>query len=104
MVSWWKIASPMALGALAACTGVSVTESYAPDGRPAYAIDCSGDRGGWGKCYAAAGNSCGAAGYDIIDRTSEDIAGGTSAGISSGFFGSSGKTHARSLVVACKAK
>ena len=73
--------------ALVSCTGVSVTESYAPDGRRAYAIDCSGDRGGWGKCYAEAGNACATAGYDIIDRTSEDVAGGTSAGISGGFFG-----------------
>jgi len=100
----FRAASVAALVALASCAGVSVTESYAPDGRRAYAIDCSGDRGGWNKCYSAAGNSCGAAGYDIVDRTSEDVAGGTTAGISSGFFGSSGKSHARSLVVACKVK
>ena len=100
----FRAASAAAVLALASCSGVNVTESYAPDGRRAYAIDCSGDRGGWDKCYSAAGNSCGTAGYDIIDRTSEDVAGGTTAGISSGFFGSSGKTHARSLVVACKAR
>lgn len=98
----YRVAFSLGFASLASCTGVSVTESYGPDGRRAYAIDCSGNSGGWDKCYSAAGNSCGSAGYDIIDRTSEDVAGGTTAGISSGFFGSSGKSHARSLVVACK--
>jgi hypothetical protein len=99
-----RAAAAVVAVALGACAGVNVTESYAPDGRRAYAIDCSGDKGGWDKCFSAAGNSCGTAGYDIIDRTSEDVSGGTTAGLSGGFFGSSGKSHARSLVIACKAK
>lgn len=81
---------------LGACA--TVHESYAPDGRKAYTLNCSGAARGWDKCLNAAGNICGAAGYTIVDRTDENTA--AIGGGSSGFFGS--KTNERSMLVECK--
>ena len=76
----------------------TVKETYSQDGRKAYTLNCSGLARGWDKCYAAAGELCKTKGYDIIDRTGEDMA--TIGGGTSGFFGA--KTHERSMLVACK--
>ena len=84
------------IGLLPACA--SVYETYAPDGRKAYALNCSGLARGWDKCLQAAGEKCGEAGYDIIDRSSENSA--VIGGSSSGFSG--GKSNERSMLIACK--
>ena len=76
----------------------TVKETYSQDCRKAYTLNCSGLARGWDKCYAAAGELCKTKGYDIIDRTGEDMA--TIGGGTSGFFGA--KTHERSMLVACK--
>lgn len=89
---------------LSACA--TVHETYAPDGRKAYALNCSGTARGWDKCRQAAGEKCGVAGYDVIEMSTEDvssISGGSSASLtnaSSGFYGV--KTNERSMLVACK--
>ncbi|MBR8074388.1 hypothetical protein KDX14_33220 [Burkholderia cenocepacia] len=91
-----RIIGLSALLALGACA--TVHETYAPDGRKAYALNCSGAARGWDKCLAAAGDKCGAAGYDIFDRNGEPMAafgGGPNA------FGG-GLTAERSMVIACK--
>lgn len=77
----------------------TVRESYAPDGRKSYALNCSGTARGWDKCFSAAGEICGAKGYDILDRSSEGVAaiGGSFQG---GFSGA--KTNERTMLVACK--
>lgn len=89
---------------LGACA--TVKETYAPDGRKAYTLNCSGTARGWDKCYAAAGELCKAAGYDILDRSSEDSAFATVAGSANSAGGSVGgssvKTNERSMVIACK--
>jgi hypothetical protein len=77
-------------------------ESYAPDGRKAYALNCSGKARGWDKCFAAAGNICGAKGYDVLDRNSEDSSGGAVGGGNGTFGGGWGKTNERSMLIACK--
>ena len=59
---------------LAACTAVQ--QRYAPDEGRSYALNCSGTEREWNMCYTAAVKACGAAGYDILDRSSEDVAGG----------------------------
>ncbi|WP_081075645.1 hypothetical protein [Burkholderia stagnalis] len=85
---------------LAGCA--TVHESYAPDGRKAYTLNCSGLARGWDKCFQAAGELCNSAGYDVIDRTGEDastIGGGASPG-GVGFFGA--HTQERAMVIACK--
>ena len=76
----------------------TVKETYSQDGRKAYTLNCSGLARGWDKCYAAAGELCKAKGYDIMNKSSEDIS--TIGGSTSGFFGA--KTNERSMLVACK--
>lgn len=82
--------------ALSACATSSKT--YAPDGRPAYTLNCSGMVLTWGTCYEKAGDLCGSVGYDVL-------AGGTERGAvigssSGGFYG--GTTMSRSMLIACK--
>ena len=70
----------------------TVKETYSPDGRKAYTLNCSGTARGWDKCYVAAGELCKESGYDIIERSSESMV------------GSSVKTNERSMLIACKRK
>ncbi len=95
------VAPVVALIGLASCA--TVKETYSPDGRKAYTLNCSGTARGWDKCYSAAGELCKSAGYDVLDRTSEDVSHASVAGGSGGFGGSAVKTNERSMVVACKA-
>jgi uncharacterized protein YceK len=81
---------------LSACA--SVSETHAPDGRKAYALNCSGTARGWDKCQKAAGEICGEKGYNVLDRSSEDMA--SFGGTASGFGGA--KTNERSMLIACK--
>ena len=76
----------------------TIRESYAPDGRKAYTLNCSGLARGWDKCLASAGEMCGLAGYDILDRNSEDKA--TASADRSGFFAA--KTKERTMLIACR--
>lgn len=86
----------------------TVKETYSPDGRKAYTLNCSGTARGWDKCYAAAGELCKDSGYDILDRSSEDMStaavGGNVNRSGGSFGGSSVKTNERSMVIACKGK
>jgi len=91
------IIAALLAGAISGCA--TVRESYAPDGRKAYALNCSGTARGWDKCRAAAGEKCGAAGYDVIDRNSENAA--AISGNSSSVVGV--QTQERAMMVACKA-
>lgn len=88
------------IGLLSACA--SVKETYSQDGRKAYTLNCSGTARGWDKCFAAAGDLCKESGFDILDRSSEDVSSASIGGNSRGFFGSAAKTNERSMVVACK--
>jgi len=94
------LAVPVVALALASCA--TVKETYSADGRKAYTLNCSGTARGWDKCYASAGEICKAAGYDILDRSSEDVSRASVAGNSSGYGGSAVKTNERSMVIACK--
>lgn len=82
--------------ALAGCA--TVHETYAPDGRKAYTLNCSGLARGWDKCFDAAGERCGPAGYDVIDRTGEDS--GFVSATSTAIVGAHGLE--RSMTIACK--
>lgn len=87
---------------LAACA--TVHESYAPDGRKAYALNCSGLARGWDKCQIAAGEICGSAGYDILDRSSEDSAVAGAVANANGGVAHASKSNERSMLIACKVK
>lgn len=80
--------------ALAACTAVQ--QRYAPDEGRTYALNCSGTDRDWDMCYTAAGEACGAAGYDDLDRSSGDVV------LAAG--GSAVKTNERTMLIACKVK
>lgn len=86
----------------------TVKETYSSDGRKAFTLNCSGTARGWDKCYAAAGDICKEAGYDILDRSSEDTSvaavGGNVSSSGGSVSGSSVKTNERSMVIACKRK
>lgn len=82
----------------------TVRETYAPDGRKSYALNCSGTARGWDKCYAAAGERCGSAGYDIIERSSEDVEHGGAAANRQGGAASYTKTNERTMLISCKVK
>ena len=92
----------MALCALQLAACATVRESYGPDGRKAYALNCSGTARGWDKCLAAAGDVCGAAGYDVIEKSSEAVAVATAGGNGNSFGASSVHTNERSMLVSCK--
>jgi hypothetical protein len=95
---------------LSAC--VAATETYAPDGRKAYNIDCSLTN--WGQCRQKAGQICGSLGYEIVAQDGEqgyvesstahsdmnaNAAGANAAGLSSSIGSTS---FARTMTVVCK--
>ena len=88
------------------CSCATVRETYAPDGRKAYSLNCSGTARGWDKCYSAAGELCKDAGYDILDRSSEDASfssvSGNATKTNANVSGTSVKTNERSMVIVCK--
>jgi hypothetical protein len=93
-------AAAAALLFVAGCA--TVHQTYAPDGRKAYTLNCSGLARGWDKCMSAAGELCASAGYDILDRSSEDTAVGSAGGNTSGYSAFAAKTNERSMLIACK--
>jgi hypothetical protein len=53
--------------AVIAISGCAVTKrTFAPDGREAVSINCSGWAMGWDSCYKKAGDICQSAGYDVL--------------------------------------
>ena len=82
----------------------TVSETYGPDGRKAYSLNCSGTARGWDKCFNAAGEKCGAAGYDVLDKNSEELSAISAGGNASGWGASGAKTNERTMLIACKEK
>ncbi|MGG1947080.1 hypothetical protein AB1286_20065 [Trinickia sp. NRRL B-1857] len=86
------------VGAAAVSACASSSSTYAPDGRRAYTLNCSGLARTWGACYNKAGKICGPAGYDVLAGGSES---GAIVGAGApGFMG--GTTISRSMLIACK--
>lgn len=81
---------------ISGCTTASKT--YAPDGREAYSINCSGKALTWGMCFEKAGNLCGSRGYDVMTRDDENNWSYVSSQNNS-FGGSSSR---RSMLVVCR--
>jgi hypothetical protein len=81
---------------MAGCATASKT--YAPDGREAFTVDCSGAALNWGYCQKKAGELCAASGYDVLDRSSDQNA---SFGGGGGVFGG-GVANSRSMLIACR--
>lgn len=73
-------------------------QTFGPDGRQAFSLNCSGLALSWGACYEKAGSICGARGYDVVSANGESGAVVTANPQSA--FGSS--VISRSMVVSCK--
>jgi hypothetical protein len=83
-------------GILTACA--TAKRTYGPDGRAAFAIECSGQALSWGKCYEKAGEICGGKGYDVIERNGDQ-----SESVSATQYGVIGGTVVnRSMLISCK--
>ena len=76
----------------------TVKETYSQDGKKAYTLNCSGTARGWDKCYSSAGDLCGTRGYNIMQKSSEDM---TAIGGNAYSFGGA-KTKERTMMVSCK--
>jgi hypothetical protein len=95
-----KIVTILSVLVLSGCA--SATKTYAPDGREAYSLDCSGTSRNWGMCYEKAGEICKAKGYDTITVNGEQgvATGGHATTKSASVYGSS--LHFRTMTIACK--
>lgn len=108
----------MLIGILGLTACASATKTYAPDGREAYNLNCSGTARNWGMCNQKAGEICGSKGYDVVTRIGEQgamVNGSSNSSMSGagnsnswGIGGSSSSsifastTHSRTMTIACK--
>ena len=81
----------------------SATQTYAPDGRVAHAVDCGGLMRDWGACMERAGEICGAAGYDVLARDTDRNRSGGYLRYGGSGGGSYSSTNTRNLLIACRA-
>jgi hypothetical protein len=83
---------------LMGCATTSPRQTYLPDGRQGYVIECAGVHSSWGDCYQQAGEVCGLQGYEVLAQTGDQ---GHQSGASP--YGAYSQTLiTRSLVIACK--
>ena len=75
------------------------SDTYTPDGRKGYMVDCSGSALNWGMCYSKAGELCGTRGYDTLEKDGEKDGEMVSAS-SAGVFGV--PINSRSMMIVCK--
>ncbi|MGH8123711.1 MAG: hypothetical protein ACREPT_13170 [Rudaea sp.] len=75
-----------------------VNETYMPDGSKGYSISCDGAAVGINVCFEKAGNLCGAAGYDVIDREGQIVP----FGVASANVATYGAFNTKSIMVRCK--
>lgn len=89
----------LTLGIAASVGGCAYARTtYAPDGRAAHSIECSGGMMSWSACYTKAGEICGPRGYDVLSQNSDQNAAfGGGGGIYSGSMNTT-----RVLLIACK--
>ncbi len=103
---------------LLGCAGVAVvaasllggcawaSKTHGPDGKEAYALNCSGLARSWATCLERAGDLCGERGYTVLERNGEVV----NMSVGSGYANTSGASInsfsgtglGRSMVVACK--
>lgn len=86
------------VGAILLSGCATSSRTYAPDGREAYTIDCSGLGGTWGLCLTKAGELCGYRGYDVLTTAGDK---GVIASVTP-HQAFAGNTISRNLLIACK--
>ena len=78
------------------------TESvYAPDGKQAILIDCSGEFSTWGECQGKAGELCQERGYEVIERDTDTGVSSSVSGSGGSIFGSTSTTVTRTMMIRC---
>ncbi|AUT68584.1 MULTISPECIES: hypothetical protein [Paraburkholderia] len=91
----------LAIASLGACASSNETKLInLPNGETGFAVSCSGAdaSSSWASCYVLAGKACGATGYDIVSKDSDD--GGLAGGSVTNVVSASVKN--RSMVIRCK--
>jgi hypothetical protein len=91
---------------LAGCAPQQSQAVYTADGRQGHSLNCTYDTemksgtfsGNWGLCFQKAGELCGSAGYDVMEK-SDDHAQYSSFNM---YGGSSGTINQRTMVIACR--
>lgn len=78
---------------------VTATPTYTPEGKVGQSISCSGTALSWAHCYQKAGETCGAKGYDILDRSAQQGMLGSANG-QSAYVGS---LMYRTMLIQCRA-
>lgn len=94
-----KLVVSCLVAAAAALGCASSTQTYTPDGREGYSLNCSGTARTWGMCEQKAGEICGSRGYNILSTSGDQ---GVIATASSGgnFFATS--TISRTMLIVCR--
>lgn len=90
-------ASLVSLMILCACAA-TVKQTYSPNGKEAYSIDCSGNKLSWADCETSAGTQCGEDGYKIISKSTDQDA----AALANTHFLGAASHHTRSILIECK--
>lgn len=91
-----KLAIAVSMTLLSGCASSSKT--FAPDGREAYSLDCSGLARSWGMCLSKAGDICGPKGYDVLTAAGDR---GMLATVNQ-YQGYASSTISRNLLISCK--
>lgn len=69
-----KVLLIMALVSITSLQGcATASQTYLPDGRMGFNLNCSGSMLNWGVCQEKAGEICGARGYDVISHQGENL-------------------------------
>jgi len=76
---------------LSGCVTSISTQTYLPDGDKGWGVNCSYNFSSWNECYKEAGQKCGEAGYEIIEKNEKPFLKGN--GI---------LTYERNMLIKCK--
>lgn len=69
-----KVLLILALSSVALLQGcATASQTYLPDGRQGFNLNCSGTMRNWGECQEKAGEICGSRGYDVISHQGENL-------------------------------
>ena len=93
----------MILGAALFFAGCTTSKQITgPDGRTAHSISCNGGANNIGNCFEKAGDICGSAGYDVLDKDGSVVPISTLRGSNGRVSGFGTAAVNRSLLVRCK--
>jgi hypothetical protein len=68
----WRLTVCVLVGMVAGCaSGPTSRQTYLPDGRQGFVIECPGTNQSWGDCYQQAGEVCGGRGYAVVSQVGD---------------------------------